>query len=93
MKRNPESHNRKLLAISLHSKTRSRHIPCCDIPTIPFNELGVPFQAPIAMDLRNAGICALSQDNTGRPGLLMREIYVEMTHMEFCEALRKMELI
>lgn len=93
MKRSPESHRRKILAFTLHSRTRRYYVSQCDIPVISFDELGVPFQAPIAMDLRNAGICTLSNDNKGRPGLWMREIYVAMTHMEFYETIKKMNLI
>ena len=56
---NKEIFQRKLLALRLHAKTKSKYAPHCDIPTFSFEELGVPFQAPIAMDLRNAGICVL----------------------------------
>ena len=91
---NTEAHQRKLLALRLHEKTKSRYVPHCDIPTFSFEELGVVFQAPIAMDLRNAGICVLGITSAERlPGLRMREEFVEMTTTQFLKELKQMNLI
>lgn len=91
---NTEKHQRKLLALRLHEKTKSRYVPHCDIPTFSFEELGVVFQAPIAMDLRNAGICVLSTTSKDRlPGLRMREEFVGMTITQFVKELKQKNLI
>jgi len=91
---NKEIFQRKLLALRLHAKTKSKYAPHCDIPTFSFEELGVPFQAPIAMDLRNAGICVLGTTSKERlPGLRMREEFVEMTTTQFLKELKQKKLI
>ncbi|MBR2302055.1 MAG: hypothetical protein IKA41_08930 [Bacteroidaceae bacterium] len=89
-----EIHQRKLLALRLHAKTKNKYVPHCDIPTFSFEELGVVFQAPIAMDLRNAGICVLSTTSKDRlPGLRMREEFVGMTITQFIKELNRKNLI
>lgn len=91
---NKEIFQRKLLALRLHAKTKSKYAPHCDIPTFSFEELGVPFQAPIAMDLRNAGICVLGTTSKEHlPGLRMREEFVEMTTTQFLKELKQKNLI
>lgn len=89
-----EARLRERLALRLHAKTKSMYIAYCDIPTISFEELGVAFQAPIAMDLRNAGICSLSSTSReSLPGLIMRKHYIEMSTLEFRKELKILNLI
>lgn len=91
---NTEKQQRKLLALRLYEKTKSRYVPHCDIPTFSFEELGVVFQAPIAMDLRNAGICVLSTTSKDRlPGLRMRGEFVGMTTTQLIKELKQKNLI
>ena len=84
-------HRRKLLALRLHSLTHHKHIPGCDIPTISFEDLEVPFQAPIAMDLRNAGLCAISSDN-GKCGMRLKSEYVGLTMKQYIEILKALNI-
>ena len=84
-------HRRKLLAVRLHSLTHQKHIPGCDIPTISFDDLEVPFQAPITMDLRNAGLCDLSSDD-GKCGLRLKKEYVGLTMKQYVEILKQLNI-
>ncbi len=81
-------HRRKLLALRLLSLTKHKHIPECDIPTISFEDLEVLFQAPIAMDLRNVGLCSLSCDYNGKCGLRLKREYVGLTMKQYIEILK-----
>lgn len=85
-------HRRKLLALRLFSLTQYKHIPECDIPTISFDDLEVPFQAPIAMDLRNVGLCSLSCDVDGECGLRLKREYVGLTMKQYIEILKGLNI-
>lgn len=85
-------HRRKLLALRLFSLTNKKHIPGRDIPTISFEDLGVPFQAPIAMDLRNVGLCSLSCDADWECGLRLKREYVGLTMKQYVETLKGLNI-
>lgn len=85
-------HRRKLLALRLFSLTDKKHIPGCDIPTISFEDLEVPFQATIAMDLRNVGLCSLSCDVDGGYGLRLKREYVGLTMKQYIEILKGLNI-
>lgn len=87
-----EYHRRKLLALRLFNLTRYYHIPECDIPTISFDDLEVPFQAPIAMDLRNIGLCSLSCDEHCKCGLRLKREYVGLTMKQYIEILKGLNI-
>lgn len=47
-----------------------------------FDELGVPFQAPYAMDLRERGIIHFGTADDGKPGCCLTEAAAAMNGME-----------
>lgn len=56
---------------------------------VSFEDLGVPFQDYHVMDLREKRLVALSLDNSGKPGALLRSEYSGMTLSEFNDVLNR----
>lgn len=82
-------HRTKVFALKLYAKTKAGRKGYIDIPTISFAELGVVFQDKNIMDLRNIGICVLSSDKQGNPGVMMCENYADMNVAEFQNTLKR----
>lgn len=61
-----------------------------DIPVVSFDELNMPFQHPLIMDLRDLGYLALSSTKDGRSGVLLKEPYASLTYAEFNDFLRRL---
>lgn len=81
-------HRTKVFALKLYAKTKSYRKGYIDIPAISFEELGVVFQDKNILDLRNLGICALSNDKQGKPGVMMRKEYADLNITEFQNTLK-----
>lgn len=78
------SKSRIYLSLQLWSKTRRKwHSTMCAVPAVSFEELGVPFQHPLIMDLRNQGILFLTSTNYGIPGVVLKRMFAELTMSEF----------
>lgn len=57
---------------------------------ISFESLGVKFQDSDVMSLRARGICVLSVDASGQPGVGLALQYRCMDKNDYCEAIRQM---
>ena len=79
----------KVLALRLWSKTISERRGYVDIPSISFNSMGVAFHDKNIMDLRNMGICVLSSDKQGLPGIMMCSNYADMSISDFQKIINK----
>lgn len=80
-----------MLAIQIWSATRRKWDNLLsDVPAISFNELGVPFQYPLIMDLRNQGILFLTSTSDGSCGVRLKRLYAELTMTEFHAEIKRL---
>lgn len=77
-----EKHKAKMTALTLLSKGSREHRA-----VYSFEELHIPFQAPIAMDLRALGVIHFGMTDTGAPGVYLAEPYASMSFRELHNAL------
>lgn len=61
-----------------------------DIPAVSFDELKLPFQHELIMDLRDLGILAQSSTKEGKCGVFLKEPYSSMTYAEFKDFLNEL---
>lgn len=80
-----------MLAIQIWSATRRKWDNLLsDVPAISFNELGVPFQYPLIMDLRDQGILSLTSTSDGSCGVRLKRLYAELTMTEFHTEIKRL---
>ena len=92
--RTPPRNNRGLKEVAqrVYMRTREKrdNEGCLDIPAVSFDELKLPFQHPLVMDLRDLGFLALSSTKDGKCGVILREPYASLTRVEFNDFLKKL---
>lgn len=82
---------RRMLAIQIWSATRRKWDNLLsDVPSVSFDELGVPFQYPLIMDLREQGILHLTSTTDGSCGVALKRMYAELTMSEFHAEIKRL---
>lgn len=82
---------RIMLALQIWSITnRKWRSPTSNVPAVSFNELGVPFQYPLIMDLREQGILHLTSTRDGSCGVVLKRMYAELTMPEFHAEIKRL---
>lgn len=72
-----EKHKAKMTVLTLLSRGRKERRVI-----FSFEELHMPFQAPVAMDLRSLGVIHFGMTDTGIPGIYLAEPYASMSFQE-----------
>ena len=82
---------RIMLALQIWSTTRQKWDNLLsDVPSVSFDELGIPFQYPLIMDLREQGILHLTSTRDGSCGVALERMYAELTMPEFHAEIKRL---
>lgn len=75
-------HKYRMLALKLYKLTQDK-MKRGIYPGVSFDELGVPFQYYLLMDMRDKGLLNLDVTSTGKTGVTLKPQYRNMTPGEF----------